>query len=41
MAANSKDEHEATLKYIFPEIGLLKTTDDIPSALESASAKAG
>ncbi len=29
MAANSKDEHEATLKYIFPRIGLLRTTDEI------------
>jgi len=35
MAANSKDEHEATLKYIFPRIGLLRTTDDILNALES------
>jgi nicotinamidase-related amidase len=29
MAANSKDEHEATLKYIFPRIGLLRNTDEI------------
>ena len=29
MAANSKDEHEATLKYIFPRIGLLRTTEEI------------
>jgi nicotinamidase-related amidase len=29
MTANSKDEHEATLKFIFPRIGLLRTTDQI------------
>ncbi len=33
MAANSKDEHEATLKYIFPRIGLLRTTDEILRAI--------
>ena len=32
MAANSKDEHEATLKYIFPRMGLLRTTDEILKA---------
>ena len=32
MAANSKDEHEATLKYIFPRIGLLRNTDEILKA---------
>jgi len=39
MAANSTDEHEATLKYIFPRIGLLRTTDDILGALESVRAR--
>jgi nicotinamidase-related amidase len=39
MAANSKDEHEATLKHIFPRIGLLRNTDDILRALESMRAK--
>ena len=39
MAANSKDEHDATLKYIFPRIGLLRTTDDILGALESVRAR--
>jgi nicotinamidase-related amidase len=29
MTANSKDEHEATLKFIFPRIGLLRTTDQV------------
>jgi nicotinamidase-related amidase len=32
MAASSKDEHEATLKHIFPRIGLLRTTDEILKA---------
>ena len=32
MAANSKDEHEATLKYIFPRIGMLRTTEEILKA---------
>jgi nicotinamidase-related amidase len=32
MAANNKDEHEATLKYIFPRIGLLRTADEIIKA---------
>jgi len=32
MAANSKDEHEATLKYIFPRIGMLRTTEEILTA---------
>ena len=29
MAANSKDEHETTIKFIFPRIGLLRTTDEV------------
>jgi nicotinamidase-related amidase len=29
MAASSRDEHEATLKFIFPRIGLLRTTDQV------------
>ncbi len=32
MAAGSSVEHEATLKYIFQRIGLLKTTDEILKA---------
>ncbi len=32
MASGSRDEHEATLKYIFSRIGLLKTTDEILTA---------
>jgi nicotinamidase-related amidase len=32
MTANSKDEHEATLKYIFSRIGLLRNTDEILKA---------
>ncbi len=39
MAANSKDEHEATLKYIFPRIGLLRTTDEILKATTENSHK--
>jgi len=31
-AANSKDEHEATLKYIFPRIGLLRTNRRNPKS---------
>jgi nicotinamidase-related amidase len=31
MAASSRDEHEATLKFIFPRIGLLRTTDQVLS----------
>jgi nicotinamidase-related amidase len=34
MAANSKEEHEASVKYIFPRIGLLRTTDEIINALK-------
>lgn len=33
MAANSKDEHEASTKYVFPKIGLLRTTNEIISAM--------
>jgi nicotinamidase-related amidase len=39
MAANSKDEHEATLKYILPRIGLLRTTDEILKATTENSHK--
>ena len=39
MAANTKEEHEASLKYIFTRIGLLRTTDDIVSALKSHPSK--
>ncbi len=35
MAANSKDEHEATLKFIFPRIGQIRTTDEILKAAEN------
>jgi nicotinamidase-related amidase len=33
MAARSKDEHEATLRFIFPRIGLIRTTDQVLRAL--------
>jgi len=33
MSASSKDEHEVTLKFIFPRIGLLRTTEQVLSAL--------
>ena len=39
MAANSKDEHEATLKYIFPRIGLLRTTEEILKATSENNPK--
>ena len=39
MAANSKDEHEATLKYIFPRIGLLQSTDEILKGTSENSPK--
>ena len=32
MSASSTNEHEATLKYIFPRIGQLRTTDEILKA---------
>jgi hypothetical protein len=32
MAAN-KDEHEANTKYVFPKMGLLRTTNEIISAM--------
>ncbi len=33
MAARSKDEHENTVKYIFPRLGLIKKTSEIVKAL--------
>ncbi len=33
MAANSKDEHEASTKYVFPKMGLLRTTGEIMNAM--------
>jgi nicotinamidase-related amidase len=33
MAAFTKDEHEASTKYVFPKIGLLRTTNEIISAM--------
>jgi isochorismate hydrolase len=33
MAARSKEEHENTLKYIFPRLGLIRNTDEILEAL--------
>jgi nicotinamidase-related amidase len=33
MAASTKGEHETTLTYIFPRIGLLRTTDQILAAI--------
>jgi nicotinamidase-related amidase len=33
MAASTKDEHETTLKYILPRIGLLRTADQILAAI--------
>lgn len=33
MAANSKDEHDASVKYIFPRMGLTRTTDEILTAM--------
>lgn len=39
MAANSKEEHEATLKYIFPRMGLLRTTEEILKATAETNQK--
>jgi nicotinamidase-related amidase len=39
MAASSRDEHEATLKFIFPRIGLLRTTDQILRAYPEVPAE--
>ncbi len=33
MAARSKEEHEFPLKYIFPRLGLIRTTDEVLKAL--------
>ena len=33
MAASSKEEHEASTEHVFPKIGLLRTTDEIISAM--------
>ena len=33
MAAHSKDEHETSTKYVFPKIGLLRTANEIISAM--------
>ena len=33
MAASGKEEHEVTLRFIFPRIGLLRTTEQVLSAL--------
>lgn len=33
MAANSKEEHEATVKHIFPRIGRLRNTEEILKAI--------
>lgn len=38
MAASTKNEHETTLKYIFPRIGLLRTTDQILAAIPERQA---
>ena len=35
MAARSKEEHENTLKYIFPRLGLIRNTDEILEALQN------
>lgn len=34
MAARSKDEHEFSIKFIFPRLGLIRSTDDIVRHLE-------
>jgi nicotinamidase-related amidase len=39
MAASGRDEHEATLKFIFPRIGLLRTTDQILRTYPEGSAE--
>jgi nicotinamidase-related amidase len=33
MAARSKEEHEYTIKYIFPRLGLIRSTSEIINAL--------
>jgi nicotinamidase-related amidase len=33
MAARSKEEHESSLKYIFPRLGLIRNTDEVLHAL--------
>jgi nicotinamidase-related amidase len=38
MAANTKDEHETTLRYIFPRIGLLRKADQILAAIPEGQA---
>ncbi len=34
MAARSKEEHEASLKYIFPRLGLIRKTDAVCAAIK-------
>ena len=34
MAARSKEEHEYPVKYIFPRLGLIRTTDEVLQALK-------
>lgn len=34
MAATSKEEHEATQKFILPRIGLVRTTEEVLKMLE-------
>jgi len=34
MAARSKEEHEYPLKYIFPRLGLIRTTDEVLQAVK-------
>jgi isochorismate hydrolase len=32
MAAGSKEEHEYSIKYIFPKLGLIRTTEEVLKA---------
>lgn len=36
MAARSREEHEFPLKYIFPRLGLIRTTDEVFKALSNS-----
>jgi len=35
MSARSKEEHDASIKYIFPRLGLIRTTEDIIDSLKN------
>jgi nicotinamidase-related amidase len=39
MSSSIKEAHEATIKYIFPRLGLIRNTDDVLAAINYSKAK--